>query len=428
MQHLDIFQPGALKLSGNARIQDEPIMLSGRAVLLSTPGDALSLEVRGHQLGIIFFRHDWSGVVEIQIDQQVQQIDLYAERGHGWLFEAPLPSGAARLSVRLLNQRNPRSHAQQVWVQSVYIADEPTSAVPDLIAQRVVESPFEAASLNQLTDVFKWYDREWMAAQAALAACPSYTPPDYVHRKTWEWTQCIYGLDKLGMFNPDYSALGVGVGWEPISFFFANHFSSVVATDLYSVDDEWTGREGNPQILENPDDFAPFPYRRDRVRFLRMDGKQLDFPDESFDVIWSCSSIEHFGRHVGAAQAMREIQRVLKPGGIVVMITEYVLPDQRTGQHNQFDVEYFNLRCVYEYLLRPVPQLRLVQRLDLSIPDYYVRRACKLPEEARAPHDGINKPHIVLLSPNGAYHTSIAMFLRKDGPPRQPAPPRFING
>jgi hypothetical protein len=117
---------------------------------------------------------------------------------------------------------------------------------------------------------------------------------------------------------------------------------------------------------------------------------------------------------------MLEIQRVLKPGGVAAVVTEFVLPNPTNGQL-AFDNEYFNLRCLYEYLIRPVTALRLVQPLDFSIREYYVRRACRLPGEAQAPHQGINKPHIVLRTERGVLLTSVAMFFRKDGQARTPA-------
>jgi SAM-dependent methyltransferase len=201
-----------------------------------------------------------------------------------------------------------------------------------------------------------------------------------------------------------------------------------VATDLYSVDDQWTTREGDPKILEDPDSFAPYPYRKDRVRFLRMDGTKLDFPDQSFDFVWSCSSIEHFGGHPGAAKAMREIARVLKPGGVASVITEFVLQDRELSSFVDFDAEYFNLRCVHDYLLSPVPELRLVEPLDTSIPDYYVRRAVILPDESGAPHEGSDKPHIVLRGETGSLMTSIALFFRKAGGQAAPKGEPLFSG
>jgi SAM-dependent methyltransferase len=430
MRHVPIFDAHQVTLNGGASYREELFMLFERAVKLAAPGDALTARARGRQLGILFFRHDWSGVVEVLVAGQRHQIDLYAPEPTNWVFETPLQADeGVTITVRVLAGCHPSSHGNECWIQSLYVADHATHEIPDLIRQHVEENPLTAVALNQLTDTFKWFDPDWLAAMRALNCSWAYSPPDFVHRKAWEWTQCIFGLDWLGAFRPTNRALGVGVGWEPLSYFFSNYLEEVVATDLYPTEGQWAtddAREGNPKILDDPDQFAPFAYRKERLKFLRMDGKVLAFPDASFDVVWSCSSIEHFGKHAGAAQSMREIERVLKPGGVVAMITEYVLPDPVTGAHDRFHPEYFNLRCLYESLLAPVPGLRLVQHLDLSLPEYYVRRACKLPEEAGAPHSGSSKPHVVLRSQGNALHTSIAMFFRKTGSaPPSPGVRRF---
>ena len=56
-----------------------------------------------------------------------------------------------------------------------------------------------------------------------------------------------------------------------------------------------------------------------------MDGRHLAFRDETFDVAYSLSSIEHFGGLQGAVSAIDEMARVVKPGGVVVVATEYRL-------------------------------------------------------------------------------------------------------
>ena len=65
---------------------------------------------------------------------------------------------------------------------------------------------------------------------------------------------------------------------------------------------------------ENPRKYAPFPYREDALTVLRMDGTNLEFPSESFDIAFSFSSIEHFGgkSHSGSLRALQEIERVPK--------------------------------------------------------------------------------------------------------------------
>ncbi len=417
MKYLPLFDAGRVQLGGQTNIRHEPMMLEKEAVFLSKPCDNLMFNAHGRMLGIVFFRHAWSGSVIVWVNEVAHRIELYNPEPLHWVFEIALPvSSAATIKVEA-DIKPDSSQGTEAWIEAVYVSDYLTNEVPELIAQHVAAQPLKGIQINQLTDVFKWYDATWHEVLKRLDCSPDYIPPDFVHRKAWEWAQCIYGLEILGAIRPEHHALGVGVGWEPLSYFLSNLVGQVIATDLYSVNNQWSeagAQEGNPEILENPDKFAPYAYRRDRLKFMRMDGKKLEFPDATFDFIWSCSSIEHFGGHAGAAESMREIERVLKPGGVVAMITEYILPDPDTHQHTLFDAEYFNMRHLYEYIIRPVPGLRLVQNVDWSLPDYYVRRACYLPEEAGAPHKGSTKPHIVLHSPSGAIHTSISLFFRKE--------------
>ena len=81
-------------------------------------------------------------------------------------------------------------------------------------------------------------------------------------------------------------------------------------------------REALASMLTEPRAHAPFPYREDRLEVRYMDGRELAFPDASFDVVFSVSSIEHFGGPRDIARAARELGRVLRPGGHAVIITE----------------------------------------------------------------------------------------------------------
>ncbi len=134
--------------------------------------------------------------------------------------------------------------------------------------------------------------------------------------------------------------LSVGAGHEGVLYWLANRVGWVVATDLYEgVWQQVQGREGDPNVLRNPEAYAPFPYRRDRLTFMRMDGRRLAFRDGTFDLAYSLSSIEHFGGVENAASTLREMGRVLRPGGIVALATEYVLsgpPHEETFQPAEF--------------------------------------------------------------------------------------------
>jgi demethylmenaquinone methyltransferase/2-methoxy-6-polyprenyl-1,4-benzoquinol methylase len=56
---------------------------------------------------------------------------------------------------------------------------------------------------------------------------------------------------------------------------------------------------------------------RGPVRFHRGDAERLPFADDSFDVVWSSGSIEYWPNPV---DALRELRRVTKPGGQVLVV------------------------------------------------------------------------------------------------------------
>lgn len=58
------------------------------------------------------------------------------------------------------------------------------------------------------------------------------------------------------------------------------------------------------------------------LRFQVADGRALPFPDESFDHAYSISVLEHIPSD-GDAVALRELARVVKPGGRIVVTLPY---------------------------------------------------------------------------------------------------------
>jgi len=128
-------------------------------------------------------------------------------------------------------------------------------------------------------------------------------------------------LEDAGRLHDGTEALSVGAGNERILFWLANRVGRIVATDVYGSG-PFAEREAHPSMLEDPRAHSLYPYREDRLEVLWMNGRRLDFPDESFDVVFSVSSIEHFGSHEDVSRAAREIGRVLRPGGHAVVVTE----------------------------------------------------------------------------------------------------------
>ena len=93
-----------------------------------------------------------------------------------------------------------------------------------------------------------------------------------------------------------------------------------------------------------------------------MDGTRLEFPSDTFDIAFSFSSIEHFGgkNHAGALQCVREMERVLKKGGIAVISTEFVI-------NNKEHPEFFKKITIYSDLIDKLNTLTLKEPLDLRI-------------------------------------------------------------
>lgn len=250
--------------------------------------------------------------------------------------------------------------------------------------------------LCELANPAKWDNPEWLSLLRSLAAVPA--DKLAMHRKGYEFTQTAFGLARLGWLRDDVRVLSVGAGHECVLFWLANHVGHVVATDLYDV--EWRqarAGEGDERVMRRPEDFAPFPYRQDRLSFLKMDGRRLAFADGAFDVVYSLSSVEHFGGLAGAQAAVDEMARVLKPGGLLVLATEYCL----AGPPHH---EAFQPAEVRALVARP--GLRLVQPIDERV---YARYDVR-PVDVR--HNPFQTPHMVVRDGDSVF-TSVIVFLER---------------
>ncbi len=254
--------------------------------------------------------------------------------------------------------------------------------------------------LSSLTNVGAYADAGWLERFHDLGTYShdkhiftSFEPPQ-IHRKGWEWTQTVWGLEKLGMIRPEHRAIGVGAGRECVIFWLGDRLEHVVATDLYG-NETWStagGREADPGVLIDAQPFCPRPIRQEAIEFKTMDGTDLGhFDDGTFDIAWSLSSIEHFGTHERSADAVREMARVVRPGGIVVIATEYLLLGDQTH------TDYFSHDDFDRYVLNATPDLELIEPIDWSLPpaDFLIDSIAfsSFPERLRR-HVVLNDGHV----------------------------------
>lgn len=152
-----------------------------------------------------------------------------------------------------------------------------------------------------------------------------------VHRKMWEWLFIAEALRERGMLAAGCRGLGFGVGQEPLVALFAAAGCDLVATDQpreQAVASGWTASENewagdaaqlNEYRLCPPEEFAT------RVQFRALDMNAIPTDLRGFDFTWSSCAFEHLGT-LGAGMDFVVAQMAcLRPGGVAVHTTEYVV-------------------------------------------------------------------------------------------------------
>lgn len=188
--------------------------------------------------------------------------------------------------------------------------------------------------------------------------------PSILNRKTWEIGMAMISLEKTGVLKPDSEILGIGVAKEQTISMLSNKVKRVFATDIYldpGTWHEWYEKD----LLLNPKKYMDANYNNKRVVWQHVDGRELPYEDNSFDAIFSCSSIEHFGDEADIRKAIQEANRVLKPGGIAAISTEYKIDGDGDGFHN---VQLFNKERIERVWIDEI-DWKLYQDIDYSLDD-----------------------------------------------------------
>jgi SAM-dependent methyltransferase len=150
------------------------------------------------------------------------------------------------------------------------------------------------------------------------------------YRKYWEVAMTVRALRDLGMLHAHAELLGVGAGNEPTVFHLTRSARRVFATDLYLASGAW-GASANASMLTAPEGHWPFSWNPRRLVVQHMDALDLRYEDASFDGVFSSSSIEHFGDFGAVRRSAHEMFRVLKPGGVLALSTEFRLAGPSPG-------------------------------------------------------------------------------------------------
>jgi SAM-dependent methyltransferase len=242
------------------------------------------------------------------------------------------------------------------------------------------------------------------------------------HRKGWEIAMTVRALRDLGAVREDAEILGVGAGREATIFWLTRHVRRVFATDLYLAGDEaWSVSDARVAMLVEPEKETNLTWNSRRLVVQHMDALQLRYADESFDAIFSSSSIEHFGGPEQIRTSVEEIYRVLRPGGVVALATEFALE----GAGQMPGTMLFDEARVRSILLDGL-DWQLASPLELSVSEETLAEPVDLAKPLRrqvadrlrglvgGDADRPEYPHIVLRA-DGHLWTSLHVALVKPG-------------
>jgi SAM-dependent methyltransferase len=193
--------------------------------------------------------------------------------------------------------------------------------------------------------------------------------PDYPHgeehRKPWEVAMSARALRDFGALREDAEILGVGAGTETTIFWLTRHVKRVFATDLYLTEDSWSELDSGAGMLHSPEGETTLDWNPQRLVVQHMNGLELRYEDNSFDGIFSSGSIEHFGGLDDIHRSVEEMYRVVRPGGVVALATEFRLAGPPPGLPGTVLFDESELRQV---LLEGL-NWELASPIDFSISD-----------------------------------------------------------
>ena len=152
-----------------------------------------------------------------------------------------------------------------------------------------------------------------------------------LHRKMWEWLFIAEALRERDMLAPGRSGLGFGVGQEPLVALFAAAGCDVVATDQpheTAVASGWTDSavewSGGLEDLNEFGLCGAAEFAR-RVAYRPVDMTSIPSDLRGFDFAWSSCALEHLGTLAAGMDFVVASLACLRPGGVAVHTTEYLV-------------------------------------------------------------------------------------------------------
>lgn len=265
--------------------------------------------------------------------------------------------------------------------------------------------------LNRACELEDFRDPEVIAVLRVLEPDIAGGAPDYPagreHRKTWEQQHTIRGARHLGALNDAASVLVVNAGTERVVYALTNMVASVFAVDNYCAD---ASKGQVHSMLLDPRKHSTMPFNPRRLKVQHMNAPVLVFEDETFDLVLAPRFSGCPVEGGSAALLLLEIERVLRPGGLVVLAFEMAIDGGPARSLTGFEL---HTPSSINDLVKVCPDLILADEICDKVSSATLAHPISLEQAVRDSVLGrVEYPHIVLQSEDRLF-TSGVVFLRK---------------
>lgn len=143
--------------------------------------------------------------------------------------------------------------------------------------------------------------------------------------RIWEYPKTFSFINKYVNINKgqDFKIVDFGSGITFFPYFMSTQLSNV---EIYTVDNDTVCVEGNLK--------AASVFKAPIIPILTNDGSSINLPDNSVDIVYSVSVIEHLSNY---KEILFEITRILKPGGLFVVTFDLDLRGDFALNKKQFN-------------------------------------------------------------------------------------------
>ncbi len=229
-------------------------------------------------------------------------------------------------------------------------------------------------------------------------------------RRHWATAMAVRTLADAGLLRRDASALGIGAGTDRITFYLTEKMGRVVAADRY-FDAGRAPRDEQALMLLDPGRCSGYPCDRSRLSVQHVDPRVLTFADETFEAAYCHGVLEHLPDWASVGAAAYEAGRVLKPGGVLSVVTTWLVAGPAGGSDGD-PTRVFDDAALSRYVVA-ASGLELVDAADFEVSEATLAAARDLSAyvEPRAPgRDGCVQP---LCTGSGTVVGLVHLALRK---------------